>query len=115
MDLGKSFDQTLKRFGISAAWLSRESGVNAQMISRFRNGKEVQTDTLEKLLAVLPFEMQQYFFSLLLGQSPKIEISEVILQMDQEQLSEALLAISESLRRSPYREADQDKEPVAVA
>lgn len=63
-----AFDRTLDKFGISNAWLSRESGVNHQMISRFRNSKgQVQTDTLERLLSPLPREAKNYLFSQLLG------------------------------------------------
>jgi DNA-binding Xre family transcriptional regulator len=73
-DIGNSFDKTLNRFGVSAAWLSRESGINQQMISRFRNGREIQTDTLERLLEPLPIEVKEYFFALLLGQQVKVQV-----------------------------------------
>ncbi len=86
MDIGGSFDKTLKDFGINASWLSRESGVNAQMISRFRNGKEVQTDTLEKLMEPLPSEAKQYFCSLLLGSAFKVDLEALVKDMDTNQL-----------------------------
>ncbi|NJO94015.1 MAG: hypothetical protein HC820_06020 [Hydrococcus sp. RM1_1_31] len=86
-DIGNSFDKTLNRFGVSAAWLSRESGINQQMISRFRNGKEIQTDTLEKLLESLPTEVKEYFFALLLGRQVKVEPEQ---KVDLEQLVDEL-------------------------
>ncbi len=86
MDIGGSFDKTLKKFGINASWLSKVSGVNAQMISRFRNGKEVQTDTLEKLMEPLPSEAKQYFCSLLLGSSLKVDLEALLKEMDSSEL-----------------------------
>lgn len=94
VDIGGSFDKTLNRFGISAAWLSRESGINQQMISRFRNGKEIQTDTLEKLLFPLSLEARQYFFSLLLDQSLKVNLEKVINEMNEQELKQVLFAIA---------------------
>lgn len=65
MNLNKAFDQTLKKFRISAKSLSEESGVATQIISDFRRGKKaIHTDNLEKLLQFLPTEAQAYLFSL---------------------------------------------------
>jgi hypothetical protein len=86
IDIGSSFDRTLDKFGISAVWLSRESEVGQQMISRFRNGKEVQTDTLEKLLKPLPLEVKQYFFSQLLGDQLKADARSLIENLEDEDL-----------------------------
>jgi hypothetical protein len=86
IDLGGSFDKTLNKFGISAAWLSRESGVSQQVISRFRNGKELQTDTLEKLLKPLPLEVKQYFFSQLLGQQFSLNADLLIENLEDEDI-----------------------------
>lgn len=86
IDIGSSFDRTLDKFGISAVWLSRESGVGQQMISRFRNGKEVQTDTLEKLLKPLPLEVKHYFFSQLLGDQLKADVRSLIENLEDEDL-----------------------------
>lgn len=86
MAIGDSFDKTLKEFVINASWLSRASGVNAQMISRFRNGKEVQTDTLDKLMEPLPSEAKQYFYSLLLGSAFKVDLEALVKEMDSRQL-----------------------------
>ena len=68
MNLNKAFDQTLKDFEITAKHLAEMSGVAPQTISDFRRGKKaIQTDSLEKLLSVLPAEAQAHFFSLALG------------------------------------------------
>lgn len=68
MNLNKAFDQTLKDFEITAKHLAEISGVAPQTISDFRRGKKaIQTDSLEKLLNVLPAEAQAHFFSLTVG------------------------------------------------
>ncbi len=62
------FDKVLREFGISAKWLSHESGVSEYMISQFRKGhKDATTGTLRKLLAPLPQEARERFHSLVLG------------------------------------------------
>jgi DNA-binding Xre family transcriptional regulator len=102
IDIGGSFDKTLSRFGINATWLSRESGVNAQMISRFRNDKEIQTDTLEKLLEPLPMEVKEYFFALLLGQQVKakveqdrkVDLEKLVDELDSDELAGLIYLIS---------------------
>lgn len=102
IDIGGSFDKTLNRFGISATWLSRESGVNAQMISRFRNDKEIQTDTLEKLLEPLPMEVKEYFLALLLGQQvkakveqeQKVDLEKLVDELDSDELAGLIYLIS---------------------
>ena len=100
MDIGTAFDKTLNKYGISATWLGRESGVNPQMISRFRNGREVQTDTLDRLLEPLSLEVKQYFFSLLLDGcfKPKISAKELVNSLDSEELSELLKAAGERVK-----------------
>jgi DNA-binding Xre family transcriptional regulator len=75
MELFACFDKTLNKYGISVNWLSEASGVNAQMISRFRNGRnEIRTDTLEKLIEPLPTEAKEYFFSLLMGSRMRVNL-----------------------------------------
>lgn len=63
-----AFDEVIREFGISAKWLSNESGISEYMISQFRKGhKDATTGTLNKLLAPLPQEARERFFALLLG------------------------------------------------
>ncbi len=101
MDIGQCFDQTLNKYGISAAWLSRESGVNQVMISKFRNGKTVQTNTLGKLLQPLPLEVKQYFFSLVCGDSyiQPVNIDQLVNSLDSDQVSHLLAALSERVKK----------------
>lgn len=101
MDIGQYFDQTLNKYGISAAWLSRQSGVTQVMISRFRNGKTVQTNTLGRLLEPLPLEVKQYFFSLVCGSQviQPVNIDQLVSTLDSDQLSHLLVAVSERVKK----------------
>ncbi|MCH2232169.1 MAG: helix-turn-helix transcriptional regulator [Crocinitomicaceae bacterium] len=76
MDISNAFDKTLRKYGISGAWLSRQTGLTPSMISNFRNGKRVYTDTLQKLLIAIPVEAREYFYSLLEGRHlrPNLEV-----------------------------------------
>ena len=101
MDIGQCFDKTLHKHRFSAAWLSRESGVTQVMISRFRNGKTVQTNTLGKLLEPLPLEVKQYFFSLVCGGQviQPVNIDQLVSTLDSNQLSHLLAAVSERVKK----------------
>ena len=74
MKFSEALDKTLEDYGISAKWLSEQSGVSMQMISQFRNGKQrVYSDSLEAMIAALPLEIQQHFYKLMNGNCvPKI-------------------------------------------
>lgn len=103
MSFSQEFDQTLSHFGISARWIANESGVSEVIISKFRNGKkEVQTDTLSKLIGALPSEVQEYYFGRLLGTSihpKKLDIENFISDIDHIQLAALLSAIATKLRK----------------
>lgn len=112
MNIAIAFDRTLSQFGISAKWLGAESGVSEVMISRFRNGKQVQTDTLDKLLDALPEEPKQYFFSLVLGSVKKsntrqVDIKNLIETADYEDIEEIMLLLAKRWRRVSVSENTQ--------
>ncbi|WP_190554277.1 helix-turn-helix transcriptional regulator [Trichocoleus sp. FACHB-591] len=97
MNFSQALDRTLEEFGISAKWLAERAGVSQQMISQFRNGQQrVYNDSLEKMLAHLPSEAKQYFFSQLGASSSGLEAA--IEEMDNDQLSHLLLAIAGKLK-----------------
>lgn len=78
-------------FGVSASWLARESGVSKKIISEFRNGKtSIQTDTLEKLLFVLPTEARVHLLSRLAGE--EVSTYSVLQDLEPQQLAEFLEA-----------------------
>lgn len=63
MKFCEAFDATIKEFRLSAKEISVSSGVREASISEFRRGlKEIQTDNLERLIAVLPPEAKQFLF-----------------------------------------------------
>jgi transcriptional regulator with XRE-family HTH domain len=68
MKFCEALDRSLDDYGISAKWLSEQSGVSMQMISQFRRGKQrVYSDSLEAMINALPEEVQRHFYSLMMG------------------------------------------------
>ena len=67
MDFSLAFNLTLNHFGITARSLAEQSGINEVMISRFRNGHQIKTETLSRLLECLPVHQREYFFSIMAG------------------------------------------------
>jgi DNA-binding Xre family transcriptional regulator len=98
--ISEAFDRTLKKYGITGTWLSQQSGVNAQMISRFRNGQNIQTDTLEKLLAPLSSEMKDYFYSSLMSRGIGVSLESTIASMNERELRSVLFAIAARMQKS---------------
>lgn len=63
MKFATAFDATLKHFKISARELALQSGVAESSISRYRRGeRDIQADSLERLLEALPQEARHYFY-----------------------------------------------------
>ncbi len=68
MNSRDAFFQTLDRFGIVAAEVSRKSCVPPEVISKYRNSKQsLRLDTFDKMLNALPEEARFYYFALRLG------------------------------------------------
>lgn len=66
MKFCEALDKTLEDYGISAKWLSEQSGVSMQMISGYRRGKQrVYSDSLEAMIEALPLEVQKHFYKLM--------------------------------------------------
>ncbi|MDJ0902779.1 MAG: hypothetical protein QNJ55_28655 [Xenococcus sp. MO_188.B8] len=96
MNLNQAFDQSLKDYGVSAKLLSEKSGVSERMISQFRNSRQrIYSDTLEKLLLALPFEVRLHFLSLVLG--VEITPEKLVVGMKEAELSSLLNAIADKL------------------
>lgn len=97
MNFSQALDSTLEKYGISAKWLSEQSGVSQQMISGFRNGKQrIYSDSLEKLLAALPGEVRAYFFGLLGAGNLESAVSE----MSDGELADLLVLLARRLGSS---------------
>ncbi len=81
MDISYFFDQVLDEFGVSNVWLGEKSGVSPVVISRFRNGKQIQTGTLAKLIPALPAEPREKFLGRLNGGAPVLAYHPSLLEM----------------------------------
>lgn len=110
LDWNKAFDRMMSAHGLSAKWLSDESGVSEVTISRFRKGKQpMTTDNLGKLLSFVPHEAQQYFFKVLIGQilNPRLSMEEMVESMSPSEVSAVLSAIAARLSSKPSKFADE--------
>lgn len=98
MKFNEALNRTLNDYGISAKWLSEQSGVSMAMISQFKNGKQrVYSDSLEAMIEALPAEMQRHFFGLVSGSN--FGLREAIAQADNQQLEEAFRLVGERMFR----------------
>ncbi len=65
METHKAFAETIKRFDISLAHISRETGIAQATLSRFKNGqKNIGTKTFHKIILALPSYAKEYFYTL---------------------------------------------------
>lgn len=81
--------KTLKKFKIKGNHLSRVTGITEAQLSRFRNGGELSLMNFEKIVAALPPEAYQYFWSQL-----------AIDGMDTVQIGQILTAIGDKLKQN---------------
>jgi transcriptional regulator with XRE-family HTH domain len=96
MDLHTPFHITLKEFKIDGQSLSKASGVREATISEFRHGRRaIKTDSLQKLLAAMPLEAQQFYFLNCFG-----------LGMDEKSIPTLLFVIANKIREGAEPEAE---------
>jgi transcriptional regulator with XRE-family HTH domain len=95
MKFCEALDKTLEHYGISAKWLSEQSGVSMQMISQFRRGKQrVYSDSLEAMINALPQEVRRHFYSLMMGDHiPTVSV------MNESELADLMDEIASVLRK----------------
>ncbi|MEN8444086.1 MAG: helix-turn-helix transcriptional regulator [Cyanobacteria bacterium J06555_13] len=62
MDFSNAFDLTLKEFGLTGKAVAINAGLREATVSNFRNGSDIRTDSLEKLIKALPPEAKQFLF-----------------------------------------------------
>lgn len=62
MDFSKAFDLTLKEFGLTGKAVAIDAGLREATVSNFRNGSDIRTDSLEKLIKALPPDAKQFLF-----------------------------------------------------
>jgi len=110
MNISKCFDQTLKKYGVSGAVLSKKVGISPSHVSQFRNSKggAVSHTTLEEMLNALD-ELapgsKLYFCLLLAGKDPvefltshPADLRSLILTASPELMSEILELTSNWIR-----------------
>jgi len=110
MNISKCFDQTLKKYGVSGAVLSKKVGISPSHVSQFRNSKggAVSHTTLEEMLNALD-ELapgsKLYFCLLLAGKDPvefltshPADLRSLILTATPELMSEILELTSSWIR-----------------
>jgi transcriptional regulator with XRE-family HTH domain len=96
MKFSEALDQTLNDYGISAKWLSEESGVSMQMISQFRRGKQrVYSDSLEAIINAFPQEIRWHFCSLIFSKKKACgsDLEHLIATASEPELEAAMLQI----------------------
>ena len=105
MKFAEAFRETIFRYNLTGNKLAAESGLTQMQISKFRNGGDLRTDSLEKLLEAMPPEARQYMMSLVLSHDhdhvplPKATIETVGIQQGlQQSVMPPLHAINDRLR-----------------
>lgn len=64
MKFFEAFKETVYRFDLKGSELAELSGLTVSQISRFRQGQNIRIETLERLLAAMPPEAQEYMLLL---------------------------------------------------
>ncbi len=62
MNFSNAFDLTLKEFRLTGKSLAISTGLREATVSNFRNGSDIRSDNLEKLIGALPPEAKQFLF-----------------------------------------------------
>jgi transcriptional regulator with XRE-family HTH domain len=67
MDARTSLNKSFQMFDLKASEIAERAGVAPEIISRFRRGKGITVDTLDKIIQALPVEAKTYFGFLLVA------------------------------------------------
>ncbi|MBE9216726.1 hypothetical protein IQ247_29420 [Plectonema cf. radiosum LEGE 06105] len=96
MNFSKALDITLDKYGISAKWLSEQTGVSQQMISGFRRGNQrIYSDSLERILAGLPVEARNDLLSMLCNiDTSKVDLRSLVMEASPQEKAEVLNALA---------------------
>ena len=115
--LREVFTKIKKSHGITGKAISQKTGISQKHISEYINGKrDVTSEALWRMVEAMdqlsPGALRDFGLRLTgLGGS----LTTLVEQMPPEELSDTLFAIAASLRKSRYREVDQEEESIAVA
>ncbi len=107
MNISKSFDETLKRYGITGAVLSKKMGISPSHISQFRNGKggAVSHTTLEDMLNAINeiAPGSRRYFCQLLAEEPlsekKINSGEKLIEMIENASDDEMVMVMMAMSR----------------
>lgn len=107
MNIGLAFDKTLKKYGITGKAIAVAADVSTGMVSRFRGGSAINTDSLEKMIAVLEEEPLRYFLTHIISteqvhtslQTP-ISTSELVAHLDERETASLLYALAAKIRNN---------------
>ncbi len=65
METHEAFSETIRRFKISLAEISRKTDISQATLSRFKNGhNDLGSRNLQKILCALPAYAREYFYTL---------------------------------------------------
>lgn len=93
------FDKTLIHFNLSAKEISQASGMREATISEYRRGlRQIHTDSLERLIQVLPPKAQEHFF-----------LNCFIEELNDDAIATMLHAIASKLRTSAQKKPYEDE------
>jgi predicted transcriptional regulator len=70
MEFAAAFRETLHHFKIKGEQVAQKSGLPASRISAFRNGTNVRSQNIERILDALPPEAKLYWLHLVLFDKP---------------------------------------------
>lgn len=118
MKLSKAFTDTVSKFDLTGVVLAGAADVSVSLISRFRGGKPIRTDGLEKILESLDDQAFGYLleqiassrgFHVVLQEPPTI--SELVQDLDPDETAALLFALAEKVRQ----EGKPKSEPKVLA
>lgn len=69
MNTREALEQSFQVFDLKASEVADRAGISPEIISRFRHGKGITVDTLDKIIQALPSQAKAYFCSALILQS----------------------------------------------
>ena len=106
MKLSKAFTDTVSKFELTGAVLAGAADVSVSLISRFRGGKPIRTDGLEKILESLDDQAFSYLLEQIASsrgfhvvpQEPPA-LSELVKDLDQDETAALLFALAEKVRQ----------------
>lgn len=91
-DIRKALFTALEAGGMLSKDLSKASGISEVRISNFKNNKNINFDTLQRLIEALPPEIYDSYLLLLSGKKLPVK--------SDERIAQELLAIAHQLKRN---------------